>query len=120
MSLSSVGRIIDHRARTGNARVPRQGQGKKDDPRWVYSGPRGPGNLLALERVMEAGDATDLIKETHERAGPLIEATRRTRPPRGSCARSSTTPRKWYASCRSMDARAGLAGQSGGARERTL
>jgi len=66
-SVSTVGRIIDHYKRSGNIRKPRQGQGKRDDPRWVFSGPRGPKNVLLLEKAFNAGTADSLLRETHDR-----------------------------------------------------
>ena len=43
--------------------MPRQGQGKVDDVRWVFAGKHGPGNLEALERCDAAGDVDELVQE---------------------------------------------------------
>ena len=40
-----------------------QGCGKADDQRWFFAGSRGAQNLAILERVMEAGDAEDMLIE---------------------------------------------------------
>ena len=49
-SFATVMRIVDHFKQTREARVPKPGQGKTDDPRWIFSGPRGHANLHRLER----------------------------------------------------------------------
>ena len=38
LSESTIKAILKHWREHGVARVPRQGQGKKDDPRWVFAG----------------------------------------------------------------------------------
>ena len=56
-------RIVDCFKQTGEARVPKQGQGKRDDPRWVFSGPRGPANLHRLEEAVGKSKVDDLISD---------------------------------------------------------
>ena len=48
---------------TGEARVPKKGQGKRDDPRWIFSGPRGPANLHCLEEAVGSSKVDDLISD---------------------------------------------------------
>ena len=43
--------------------MPRQGQGKRDDPRWIFAGPRGEGNLKDLERCLDRGTADEMRGE---------------------------------------------------------
>ena len=66
-SVSSVERIIAASGLDGEPREPRQGQGKIDDRRWVFDGPRGAANVRALEQVMERGDPDELMQEVHVR-----------------------------------------------------
>ena len=51
------------RRKTGKHRVPHQGKGKRNDPRW----PSCNDALAELERVKQAGDHSDLCIEIHER-----------------------------------------------------
>ena len=48
----------------GTARVPRQGQGKKDDVRWHFAGPKMHANLRELERVRGSSSDDTLLSET--------------------------------------------------------
>ena len=59
MSESTAKRIISHYRATGEAREPRQGQGRTNDPRWVYAGPDGPANLAALEAIAQLAEKGD-------------------------------------------------------------
>ena len=68
MSISTVERVLDHAAATeGGVRVPRQGQGKQDDPRWKFAGPSGPKNLVHLDRLKAEGGAEEELIEVHNR-----------------------------------------------------
>ena len=62
-SFTTVKRIVDHSQQTGQARVPKQGTGKRDDPRWVFAGKGGPANLLRLEGAVAAGKVDDLVSD---------------------------------------------------------
>ena len=46
--LSAVQKVLSHHRTTGLVRESVQGRGKRDDPRWIVAGPRGPGNLKAV------------------------------------------------------------------------
>lgn len=67
VSTSTVKRVVKYYKRTGEVRVPRQGIGKANDPRWIYRGPNGPGNLRALEWAHNAGDCADFCTEVIHR-----------------------------------------------------
>ena len=73
-SVSTVKRTLDH-ARSNNRelRVPQQGKGKTDDPRWIFAGPRGPGNLYHLECTMDASDARRELRLVHEQVDDEME-----------------------------------------------
>lgn len=64
---STVDRIYAHWLETGKYRVPQQGKGKRDDPRWSYAGPRAAGNIRALESAHGAGGDEDLLQEVWHR-----------------------------------------------------
>ena len=66
-SESTVRKVVQAARAEGGPRVPRQGKGKKDDSRWVFAGPRGGGNLAALENLHGRGRADDLLTEVHAR-----------------------------------------------------
>ena len=79
MSNSTVKRLLRYYREHGTDRIPCQGQGKHDDRRWVFAGPRGPAALALLERVKQEGDDGDLLREVHEafeRAGASSSAYR--------------------------------------------
>jgi len=63
ISVSTIKRNRRHFQRTGEVRESRQGQGRKDDVRWVFAGPRGEVQLRLLDQIKDAGDAADLLKE---------------------------------------------------------
>ena len=53
---------------TGQLKVSRKGQGKIDDPRWIFAGPRGPANLVRLDvSRMAARDDSEMKTETYQR-----------------------------------------------------
>jgi len=66
-SVSTVKRVYSFYHETGRLRSPQVGKGKKDDPRSIYAGPRGPENLLYLESAVGHGNAEDLVSEIHQR-----------------------------------------------------
>ena len=73
-SVSTVKRTLDHaRSNNGELRVPQQGKGKTDDPRWIFAGPRGPGNLYHLECTMDASDARRELRLVHEQVDDEME-----------------------------------------------
>ena len=55
--------------------MPKQGKGKMDDPRWMFAGPRGPGNLYHIERIMEATDDSMELRAVHEQVEDEMEDT---------------------------------------------
>ena len=59
--------VLRHYRTHQEARVPRQGKGKKDDPRWVFAGPRGAGNLEILRIADEEAEADEMYTELHSR-----------------------------------------------------
>ena len=65
--LSTVEKVLSHHRTTGLVRESVQGRGKRDDPRWIVAGPRGPGNLRELEMCRERARADEFLRETHER-----------------------------------------------------
>ena len=69
ISLSTVKRILENHRATGAARVPRQGTGRRDDPRWVFAGSKGALNLIDLERAAESeeADADEMYVELYDR-----------------------------------------------------
>ena len=76
ISLGTVKNILAYaRENGGAARVPKQGKGKMDDPRWMFAGPRGPGNLYHLERIMEATDDSMELRAVHEQVEDEMEDT---------------------------------------------
>jgi len=64
---STVKTILRHYRTHQEARVPRQGKGKKDDPRWVFAGPRGAGNLEILRIADEEAEADEMYTELRSR-----------------------------------------------------
>ena len=71
-SLSSVKRIIRVHRDTGAARVPRQGQGKKDDPRWVAAGPHEAETLAHLTLLKERSSDDELLIDLHAQVEVLL------------------------------------------------
>ena len=67
ISESVVKIIWRHFLDTGDYRSLKQGQGKCDDPRWVYAGPRAAGNIRALEYAHASGSSEDLLREVWHR-----------------------------------------------------
>jgi len=52
--------------------VPRQGQGKAQDQRWIFAGEDGAYRLV-VEAAFDEGDAADLVREVARRAeGQLV------------------------------------------------
>ena len=59
--------ILKHHRVHGVARVPRQGQGRRDDPSWVFTGPRVAGNVEILARTAEEEEGDEMYTELHGR-----------------------------------------------------
>ena len=73
-SVSTVKRTLDHaRSNNGELRVPQQGKGKTDDPRWIFAGPRGPGNVYHLKCTMDASEARRELRLVHEQVNDEME-----------------------------------------------
>ena len=66
-SYETVEELLRIRRTTGKHRVPRQGRGKRGDPRWIFAGPHGNDALAELDRAKFDGDDADLCLEVHER-----------------------------------------------------
>ena len=76
-SNSTLVRIIRHKSAYGGAaREPAQGQGKRDDLRWHYTGSRGRTNLAELETTrMTHGDRVNNDEHSPHRES-LIDSAR--------------------------------------------
>ena len=56
---TTVERVIKASRNSGGARVPRQGQGKVDDVRWIFAGPNGPETWRHLNGATPLATATN-------------------------------------------------------------
>ena len=65
VSCSTVKRVLGEAGEDGDVSAPRQGAGKLNDSRWIFAGPRGPGNLMLLEHLREARDDAEQYCEMH-------------------------------------------------------
>ena len=71
--ISTVKTVIAHYKEAGEARVPQQGRGRRDDPRWVFAGPQGPGRLAALCQLKESRPDDALLIEVHAETEQLFD-----------------------------------------------
>ena len=71
MCESSLRRILREYKKHGTVRSSCQGQGKKDDVRWVFAGPRGAGNVAVLSRTKEFLSDDAVLQDVHVRYEPL-------------------------------------------------
>ena len=65
-SESTIKAVLSHFRNHGEDRVPQQGQGKQDDPRWIFAGARKQIALHQLQKIKDDGDDADLLKEVHQ------------------------------------------------------
>ena len=82
-----------------SSRVPKQGQGRTDDVRWIFGGSRGEGNLRALERLRDAYDDTSWFETCGELLSSCLGGHQHTPPLPVRGISCWDTPRSWYVPC---------------------
>ena len=60
-SATTVQRVVATSQAAGTPREPRQGQGKRDDQRWVFAGSKQAANLARLEQAVGDGPVDDHV-----------------------------------------------------------
>ena len=66
-SISTLERVVDVWLTEGCVRTPQQGKGERDDPRWIFAGPRGVCNLRYLEELWSGGSSDAHSSEVLQR-----------------------------------------------------